>query len=83
MGDAEKGADLSHVKARPRVYPPEKSAWFKEHFELLCVAGMVYPNPQAVCASVAGVFPKGPCKEYRVVADFPPIKDQCELVPGQ
>ena len=78
----KKSADLSQVKAKPRVYRPEKSAWFKEHFELLCVTGMVYPNPQAVCASVASVFPKGPCKEYRVVADFPPINDRCELVPG-
>ena len=27
-------------------------------------------------------FPKGPGKEYRLVADYPPINGQCELVPG-
>ena len=78
----KQGADLSQVKAKPRVYPPEKSAWLKEHFELLCETGMVYPNPQAICASVAMAFPKGPGKGYRLVADFSPINGQCELVPG-
>ena len=79
----KQGADLSQVKAKPRVYPPpEKSAWLKEHFELLCETGMVYPNPQANCASVAMAFPKGPGKGYRLVADFSPIKGQCELVLG-
>ena len=78
----KQGADLSQVKAKPRVYPPEKSAWLKEHFELLCETGMVYPNPQAICASVAMAFPKGPGKGYRSVADFSPINGQCELVPG-
>ena len=43
---------------------------------------MVYPNPKAICASVAMTFHKGPGKGYRLVADFPPINDQCELVPG-
>ena len=43
---------------------------------------MVYPNPQTICASVAMAFPKGSGKGYRLVADFPPINDQCELVPG-
>ena len=28
------------------------------------------------------VFPKGPGKGYHLVADFPPINGQCELVPG-
>ena len=78
----KQGADLSQVKAKPRVYPPEKSAWLKEHFEMLCETGMVYPNPQAICASVAMAFPKGPGKGYRLVADFSPINGQCELVPG-
>ena len=78
----KQGADLSQVKAKPRVDSPEKSAWLKEHFELLCETGMVYPNPQAICASVAMAFPKGPGKGYRFVADFPPINGQCELVPG-
>ena len=68
----KQGADLSQVKAKPRVYPPEKSAWLKEHFELLFETRMVYPNPQAICASVAMAFPKGPGKGYRLVADFPP-----------
>ena len=65
------GVDLTQVKAKPCVYPPEKSAWLKGHFELLCETGMVYPNPQAICASVAMAFPKGPGKGYRLVADFP------------
>ena len=64
------------------VYPPEKSAWFKAHFELLCETRIVYPNPQAICASVAMAFPKGPGNEYRLVVYFSPINDQCELVPG-
>ena len=75
-------ANLSKVKAKPRVYPPEKSAWLKEHFELLCEIRMVYPNPQAICASVAMTFHKGPGKGYRLVTDFSPINGQCELVPG-
>ena len=58
----KQGADLSQVKAKPRVYPPEKSACLKEHFELLCETGMVCPNPQVICASVAMAFPKGPGK---------------------
>ena len=43
---------------------------------------MGYPNPQAVCASVAMAFPKGPGKGCRLVADLSPINGQCELVPG-
>ena len=66
----KQGADLSQVKVKPPVYPPEKSAWLKEHFELLCETGMVYPNPQAICASMAMAFPKGPGKGYRLVAEF-------------
>ena len=60
----------------------DRSAYLREHFQLLCDAGMVYPNLQAVCASVAMAFPKGPDKGYRLVADFSPINGQCELVPG-
>ena len=75
-------ADLSQVKAKPRVYPPEKIAWLKEHFELLCETRMVYPNPQAICASVAMAFPKGPGKGYRLVAEFSALNGQCEFVPG-
>ena len=29
----KQGADLSPMKAKPRVYPPEKSAWLTEYFE--------------------------------------------------
>ena len=43
---------------------------------------MVYPNPQAICASMAKAFPKGSGKGYRLVVDFSPISGQCELVPG-
>ena len=78
----KQSADLSQVKAKPRVYPPEKNARLKEHFEMLCETGMAYPNPQAICASVAMAFPKGPGKAYHLVADFSPINGQCELVPG-
>ena len=74
------GADLSQVTARSCVYSPDQGAWLKDHFELLCAAGMVYPNPQAICASVAMAFPKGSIKGYRLVADFSPINGQCELV---
>ena len=74
--------NLSQVKAKPRVHPPEKSAWLKEYFDLLCETGMAYPNPQAICASVAMAFPEGSGKGYRLVADFSPINGQCELVPG-
>ena len=78
----KQGADLSEVKAKPRRYPPDRSAYLREHFQLLSDAEMVYPNPQAVCASVAMAFPRGPGKRYRLVADFSPINGQCELVPG-
>ena len=43
---------------------------------------MVYPNPQAICASVAVAFLKGPGKGYRLVVDFSLINGQCELVPA-
>ena len=78
----KQGVDLTQVKAKPRVYPPEKSAMLKYHFELLCETGMVYPNPQAICASGAMAFSKGPGKGYRLVADFSLISGQYELVPG-
>ena len=41
----KQGMDFSQVKAKPRVYPPKKSTWLKENFELLCETGMMYPNP--------------------------------------
>ena len=66
----KQGADLTQVDAKPRVYPPEKCACLKEHFEMLCKTGMVYPNPQAIYASVATAFPKGPGKGYRLVSNF-------------
>ena len=43
---------------------------------------MLYPDLQAICASVAMAFPKGPDKGYRLVADLSPINSHCELVPG-
>ena len=60
----KQGADLTQVKAKPRVCSPEKSAWLKKPFELLCETEMVYPNLQAICASVEMAFPKGPGKGY-------------------
>ena len=78
----KQGVDLTQVKTKPRVYPPEKSAWLKGQFELLCETGMVHPNPQVICASMAMAFPKGPSKGYHLVADFTPINGHCELVPG-
>ena len=78
----KQGADFTQVKAKPRVCPPEKSTWLKEHFELLCETGMAYPNPQAICASVAMAFPKEPGRAYRLVAGVSPINGQYELVPG-
>ena len=78
----KQGVDLSQVKNEPRVYPPEKSTWFEEYFEMLCETALVHPNPQAICASVAMAFSKGPGKGYRLMTDFPPINGQSELVPG-
>ena len=69
------------VKAKPRGYPPETSAWLKEHFELLCETGNECPNPQAICTSVAMTFPKGPGKIYCLVTNLSSIIGQCELVP--
>ena len=40
----KQGADLQQVKAKPRVYPPDKSAWLEEHFELLCETGDGVPE---------------------------------------
>ena len=78
----KQGADLTQVKAKPRVYPPNKSAWLKEYFELRFETGTVYPNPEAICASVAMAFPKEPGKQYRLVTNFYTINGLCELVPG-
>ena len=64
----KQGADLTHVKAKPRLYSSEKSTWLEENYDLLCETGMVYPNPHAICASVALAFPKEPGKGYRSVA---------------
>ena len=43
---------------------------------------MVHPNPHVICASEAMAFPKGLSKRYHLVADFTPINDHYELVPG-
>ena len=79
----KQGADLLQVKAKPRVYPPGKSAWLKKHFELLCETGMVYPNPQAICASVAMAFPTGPGKGCHLVAIFSPSTASANWCWGQ
>ena len=52
-------AELSKVKARPRVYSPAKTAWLDEQFAQLADAGMVYVNPQAMCSNPAQAVPKG------------------------
>ena len=77
----EQGADLSQVKAKPRVCPPEKSAWLKEHLSCSVRQGWC-TGIRRICASVAMASPKGPGKGYRLVTDFSPINGQCELVPG-
>ena len=78
----KQGADLTQVKTKSRVYLPEKNAWLKEYFELLCDTEVVDPNPKAICARVAMALPKGTGKGYRLVADFCSINGQYELVPG-
>ena len=52
-------ADLSKVKARPRVYSPAKTAWLDEQFAQLADAGMVYENPQAICSNPCPGGPEG------------------------
>ena len=37
-------ADLSKVKARPRVYSPAKTAWLDEKFAQLADPGVAYEN---------------------------------------
>ena len=38
-------ADLSKVRARPRIYSPSKTASLNKQFAQLADAGMVYENP--------------------------------------
>ena len=71
-------ADLSKVKAWPRVYLPAKTAWLDEQFTQLAEAGMVYENPQAICSSPAQAVPKG--NGYRLVGDFKAVNQQSEPV---
>ena len=71
-------ADLSKVKARPRVYLPAKTAWLDEQFAQLADAGMVYENPQAICSNPAQAVPKG--NGYRLVGDFKAVNQQSEPV---
>ena len=68
----QQGVDLTQVKVKSRVYPPEKSARLKGHFELLCETGMAYPNPQAICASVAMAFSKDRARDTVMWLIFPP-----------
>ena len=67
-------ADLSKVKARPRVYSPAKTAWLDEQFAQLANVGMVYENPQAICSNPAQAVPKG--NGYRLVGDFKAVNQQ-------
>ena len=71
-------ADLSKVKARPRVYSPAKTAWLDEQFAQLADAGMVYENPQAIYSNPAQAVPKG--NVYRLVGDFKAVNQQSEPV---
>ena len=71
-------ADLSKVKARPRIYSSANTAWFGEQFAQLADAGMVYENPQAICSNPAQAVPKD--NGYRVVGDFKAVNQQSEPV---
>ena len=71
-------ADLSKVKARPRVYSLTKTAWLDEQFAQLADAGRVYQNPQAICSNPAQAVPKG--SSYRSVGDFKAVHQQSEPV---
>ena len=44
-------------------------------------AGMVYPNPQATCASVAMAVPKAGGTSYRVLGDYRAANEHMALVP--
>lgn len=44
---SKQAVDLTQVKAKPRLYPPEKSAWLNDYFELLDEMTMVCLNPKA------------------------------------
>ena len=67
-------ADLSKVKAKPRVYLPAKTARLDEKFAHLTNAVMVYENPQAICSNPARAVPKG--NGYRLVGDFKAVNQQ-------
>lgn len=51
------GAEM--VRARPRVYSYQSTAWFTDHFGQLEAAGMAVRYPQATYFSVAIAVPKG------------------------
>ena len=74
--------DHSQVNANPRMHPYKKSTWLREHTLLLCKVTILYPNPQAVCASVTMIFNKGPDEGYRWVVGFSLTNDQWEQRPG-
>ena len=71
-------ADLSKVKARPRVYSPAKTAWLDEQFAQLADAEMVYENPQAICSNRAQAAPKG--NGCRLVGEIKAAHQQSEPV---
>ena len=71
-------ADLSKVKARPRVYLPVKIVWLDEQFAQLGDAGMVYEDPQATFPNPAQAVSKG--NGYCLVGDFKAVNQQIEPV---
>ena len=75
------GADLRKFKAKCRSMKPERVSWLEEQMGRLEAARMVYPNPQATCASVAMAVPKAGGTSYRMVADYRAANEQMELVP--
>ena len=46
------------VRAKPRVYPPERAKWLATHMDRLVEVNMVYRNPQAIYGSAVMARPK-------------------------
>ena len=64
------------MRARPRVYSPQRTEWLTEHIRQLEASGMMYRNPQATCSSVVMAVPEG--TGSRMVADYRAINQQIE-----
>ena len=45
------------VRAKPRVYPPDKAKWLRTHMQHMVSAGMVYQDHQVVYSSAAMAIP--------------------------